>query len=137
MDATNFVMEQGDDLPIKITYKEGTLGSEVALNLTTGYSVRMDIVSETGTRLATFNSADLPAPENDTTKEVTLGNGTNNIVINVPRALTLPSGAIGGELASNKSVFKYDMFLRITSTDKQRKILTGTITVNPTVTRWS
>lgn len=148
--SVDFVWPQGEDLKVDLIYKEGTTPeTAVVVPLTTGYSVRMDIVSQTnGERLYTFNSADIPdvdpvltGAQADTQKEGTLSSGaggTPNISIAVPRALTLPTGVIYTKMKGvpPQVVFNYDVFLRNTTTDKQVKVLKGTITVEESYTLW-
>ena len=138
----DYEWEQGADLVIPLVYKTGSPGAETPTDLT-AYSLRMDI-SSLGARIYTFNSADItdldgtgPGTTGDTTKEAVLGaDGTINIA--VPRILTLPgpSGVIYTEMASNRNIFDYDIFLR-DAADKQLKILSGKITVNKSVTLWA
>lgn len=138
----NYTIEQGDDATISLVYQTGPLGAEVAPNLTSGYSVRMDIrtASVSGDRVWTFNSADIPGePEADTTgvadNEATLGTA-GQINITVPRALSLAGGAIFDKIVANNLVFAYDLFIR-TPDGKQRKLLQGTLTYNKSVTLWA
>jgi hypothetical protein len=138
------VWQQGEDLAIQMIYEEGPdVSSTTPVNLT-GYSLRMDIKTDTGLRLTTFNSQALQdvdpiavGDQADPTTEATLGTaGQINIVVS--RIHTLPpGGAIYQQMASPtpKTVFQYDIFLRNTL-DKQIKILQGTITVERSVTLW-
>ena len=132
----NYTWEQGDDLPVQIIYNEGETPTPV--DLTTDYAVRMDIrvATVTGALVYTFNSVDIEELDpQDTTLEVTLG-ATGEINIVVPRALTLIGGAVYDQILLNQNVFFYDIFLRKISTDRQSKILQGTITVNRSATHW-
>lgn len=138
-----FTWEQGDDLTINMVYKQGTAGSEAAVDLT-NYAIRMDIrtADTTRTLVYTFNSEDIteiPSVDNtgSSDNEATLGSdGTINIV--VPRSLTLPGGAIANYIsATSTNALIYDIFLRNKSTNKQNKILAGAITVNRSVTLWA
>lgn len=133
----NWTWQQGADLVMSLIYKEGPAGSETPVNLT-GYSVRMDLV-HSGTRIYTFNSDDIPVVGVDETgaadNEAVLGtDGTINIV--VPRDITLPGGEVHAVLApTGNTVLNYDIFLRNPS-DKQAKILKGTVVVEPSYTLW-
>lgn len=138
--------EQGTDLVLKFIYREGeTEGSAVPVDLT-GYSVRMDIraTNVTGERVWTFNSetiADVDPIEvgdqADSVIEAVLGvDGSINIT--VPRSLTLPGGAIYEQLngAPAVTVFVSDLILRNTE-GKQSKLVSFTISVNPSATLWT
>lgn len=134
--------EQGTDLTISLVYKEGPPGAEVPIDLT-NYAVRMDIKTTevAGTHIFTFNSEDIvETPPVDTTgssdNEATLGSA-GQINILVPRALTLVDGALYTYLNNNVTGFFYDIILRNKTTNKQIKILKGTITVNRGVTLWA
>lgn len=132
----NYTWGQGEDLTISLVYKAGPDGAEVPVNLT-GYSLRMDICDDTG-RLYTFNSADIPDPVVDETgatdNEAVLGTD-GSINITVPRALSLPGGAVYDAVEAENNVFSYDIFLRDAS-NKQKKILRGQITVEASYTLW-
>lgn len=136
----NFVWEQGSDLNIPLVYKSGPQGAETPVDLT-GYKLRMD-VSSAGARVYTFNSDDITdldgngtGTDSDLIDEAVLGSdGSINIAI--PRSLTLPGGVIYTEMAGGKNVYTYDIFLRDLS-NHQTKILSGTITVNKSVTLWA
>jgi hypothetical protein len=141
--SANFTWPQGEDLSVDLIYKEGTTALDaVVVPLSTGYEVRMDIV-DSEERIYTFNSATLAdvdpltagaQPDNVVEGVLSSGaGGTPNIRITVPRSLTLPGGAI---YDSNNSVFQYDVFLRNTATNKQVKILKGSITVEESHTLW-
>jgi len=138
----NWTWQEGDDLVMSMIYREGPDGSEVPIDLT-GYSLRMDVASVTdGTRIFTFNSddivgggtgVDVVGPADN---EATLGSdGSINIV--VPRALTLPGGAVAALYVGSDTslVMNYDIFLRNPS-NLQSKILRGTITVERSYTLW-
>lgn len=124
----NFVWQQGEDATISLTYKTT---ANVPVDLT-GYSVRMDVADASKTLLYTFNSADLTDPV-DTNKEATLGGSAGTINIVVPRSVTLGTGALANNIGS---ALNFDVFLRDAS-NKQKKILTGTITIQPSVTQWA
>lgn len=137
----NYVWEQGEDLVISAVYKQGPEGAPVAVDLT-GYSLRMDMrkINSDGLRVWTFNSDDIVGePDADesgeTDNEVTLG-ADGSIEIVVSRSLSLPGGSIFTELQLGTTQFVYDMFLR-NPQNRQKKILTGVITVNKSVTLWS
>lgn len=137
----NYTWDQGEDLEISLVYKEGPAGSPTAVNLT-NYQVRMDIrsVSVAGSRTWTFNSSDISGePLADSVgvsdNEIVLGSD-GSIKITVPRSLTLPGGSIYPLLENaNSAMFVYDVFLR-NGSNKQKKIMTGAITVNRSVTLW-
>lgn len=140
-ETQNYTWEQGDDSEVELVYKEKADADSPAtpVNLTS-YSVRMDIAKQSDSvRVWTFNSSDnagtSPIDEvGPADNEVTLGSdGTISII--VPRSLTLPGGAIHAAVQSGTLVFKYDVFLR-TPAGKQKKVLQGTITINPSVTLW-
>jgi hypothetical protein len=141
-----YQLEQGTDLVLKFIYREGeTEATAVPVDLT-GYSVRMDIraTNVTGERVWTFNSATiadvdpiLVGDQADSVLEATLGvDGSINIT--VPRDLTLPGGAIYEQLNGSPAVtvFVSDLLLR-TPEGKQSKILSCTISVNPSATLWT
>jgi hypothetical protein len=147
--TANFVWPQGSDLPIEMRYKEGPdLDSAVAIDLTSGYSLRMDVVvPSTKERVYTFNTeaiADVDpgagtVPDNTVEGTLTSGaDGTPNISIQVPRSLTLPGGAIHSKMIASPGtlVFGYDVFLRNTASNQQDKILRGTITIEESYTLW-
>jgi hypothetical protein len=127
-----FVWQQGEDGQINMNYTQ----NDVAVDLT-GYKLRMDIRSQSDTLLYTFNSSDItevPSVDNVGAgdNEAVLGSdGTINIVI--PRAASLGSGPLAAHLDEPLS---YDVFLRDTA-NLQRKILRGTITIEPSETRWN
>lgn len=144
----NFTWDQGSDLKVQLIYKEGADAlSAVAIDLSTGYAVRMDLVSPTTKEIIyTFNSADItdvdpitPSDQPDTTLEGTLtsgAGGTPNISITVPRAITLPGGVVYDQMQAGTVLFNYDLFLRNTNTNTQVKILKGTVTVTESYTLW-
>lgn len=149
-DIENFTWPEGEDLKVELIYKEGATAETAAVvNLATGYAVRMDIVVPgTNERIYTFNSAAIADVDPigagataDSTLEGVLSSGaggTPNISISVPRALTLPGGVIYAKYTENPPVtsFNYDIFLRNTATDKQSKILRGSITIEDSYTLW-
>lgn len=136
----NYTWDQGEDLELSMTYKEGPVGAPVAIDLT-AYVLRMDIRKDMidGALKWTFNSADLPGePLVDETgpedNEATLGpDGSINIL--VPRSLTLPGGALYDDIMAGATSFVYDVFLR-SPQNRQKKILSGVVTVNKSVTLW-
>lgn len=146
----NFTWPQGEDLVVELIYKEGdSAETATAIDLSTGYAVRMDIVvPTTKERVFTFNSQEIAdvdpnmtgeQPDADLEGALSAGlNGAPNIVITVPRTLTLPGGAIYALTNGSPavSVFNYDLFLRNTVSDRQAKILQGTITVEASNTLW-
>lgn len=138
----NYTWAQGEDLVMSLVYKSGPLGAEAPVDLT-GYSLRMDIALSDGTRVYTFNSEDIADVDNvtpgdtpDTNLEVTLGTA-GEINITVPRSVTLPDGEAFQYLTADPPVliYNYDIFLRDT-TDKQKKILQGQISIEKSVTLW-
>lgn len=147
--TANFTWGQGEDLTIALIYKEGAAGSEVVIDLSSGYELRMDIVvPSTKERVTTFNSDELVdvdpiqvGDQADVIIEALLSSGGGdapNILISVPRILTLPGGGIYVKMTAGTPihVFAYDIFLRNTVSDKQVKILTGTVTVEDSNTLW-
>lgn len=138
----NYTIEQGEDVDIFLVYKTGPAGAEVPVNLSTGYSVRMDIraANTSGDRVWTFNSADIVGETGvdvagPADNEATLG-AAGEISIAVPRSLSLAGGSVFTKIAENISVFAYDLFLRAPN-GKQKKVLQGTITYNKSVTLWA
>jgi hypothetical protein len=138
----DYEWDQGADLTINLVYKEGPEGATVVVDLT-AYKFRMDVVAPDGKVLSVLNDeaiADADAfttgSQADNAFEVTLGS-SGQIAITLSRALTLPGGAFYNYINANPSqnVFSYDMFLR-TDTTVQKKILSGTITVNKSLTIW-
>jgi len=147
--TANFTWGQGEDLSVALIYKEGATGSEAVVDLSSGYSLRMDIVvPTTKERVYTFNTAAIPdvdpitsGAQADSVIEGVLSSGaggTPNITVSVPRSLTLPGGAVYTKYTENPPVtaYNYDIFLRNTVSDKQVKILTGTITIEDSNTLW-
>ena len=140
--SIDYEWEQGDDLTITLVYKSGPEGATVPVDLT-AYKFRMDIVAPDGKVVSVLNDetiADtdpfLAGSQADTTYEVTM-DASGNIVITLPRTLTLPGGGLYNYITANpnQNVFSYDMFLR-NATNKQTKILEGSITINKSVTMW-
>jgi hypothetical protein len=148
--SANFVWGQGEDLSVALIYKEGPAGSETVVDLSSGYSLRMDIVvPATKERVYTFNTATLAdvdpilvGSQADAVVEGVLSSGAGgsaNITISVPRSLTLPTtGAVylKTQAVPPVTVFGYDIFLRNTASDKQVKILTESITIEDSNTLW-
>lgn len=143
----NYTWEQGADLVLSLVYKESIDGAPATPKDLTGYSVRMDIRSTDvlGNRIYTFNSAEItdldgsgPGSDTDLVTEITPG-ADGTISITVPRSLTVQGGAVY-ELMSDPlnpvNILVYDIFLRDPQ-DKQQKILSGSITVNRSVTLWT
>lgn len=138
----NLVWDEGSDLIISITYKSGPEGAEVPVDLSL-YKMRMDISGPDGKILSVLNDEAISdtdpftaGAQADTTYEVVLGN-SGQIGITLSRALTLPGGSIYRYTSANPSTinFNYDIFLR-DSSDKQKKIVYGTINVVKSVTKW-
>lgn len=141
----DFVWQQGDDFVISMTYKEGPDAQSVVPVDLTGWSVRMDIKTTSGVRLYTFNSQSIQdtdpltaGDQSDAVTEAVLGSD-GTILITVPRSITLPpTGAIYQQMSSPtnpQTIFDYDIFLRST-TDKQKKILKGKVTIERSITLW-
>lgn len=143
---------QGADLWIRLRYKEGTTQQNaVAVDLSSGYAVRMDLVIPgTKTVVYTFNSADIddtdpvtPGDQPDTNLEATLFVGTEpkgNIQIKIPRSLTLPGGPIYERMYDTdepSSAFEFDLFLRNEVIDEQFPIHDGLIIVSESKTLWA
>ena len=133
----DIVWQEGEDGNINIIYRQN--GTPVNL---TGYKLRMDVraapvaPATVGAILYTFNSDDIvEIPSVDVT-----GNADNEAVLNssgeinvvVPRATSLGTGPFATHIGEALS---YDIFLRDTS-NKQRKILKGTIILEPSTTKW-
>lgn len=147
--TANLTWGQGEDLPIALIYKEGTVGAEVVIDLSANFELRMDIVvPATKERVYTFNTEELEdvdpiqvGDQPDSVVEGVLSSGagsTPNITISVPRTLTLPGGTVYAKLTAGTPihVFAYDIFLRNTVSNKQVKILTGTVTIEESNTLW-
>lgn len=127
----DIIWQQGEDLTISLVYNEGPSGAETPVDLTTGYSVRMDVVGSSGT-IYTFNTDDLDPATPD---EIVLG-ADGSINIDVPRTLTLSGGDIFTVMQSNNAtVFNYDIFIR-NPQGKQFPLMRGTITVVKSYTLW-
>jgi hypothetical protein len=129
----DLVWQEGEDGQINLIYKL----NDTPVNLT-GYKLRMDVRDASGgTLLFTFNSDDIvETPPVDVTgssdNEAVLGSdGSINIL--VPRAASLPGGPLATSIGT---ILNYDIFLRDT-TNKQRKILRGTIQLEPSSTKWN
>lgn len=138
--------EQGTDLVLKLIYRTGPDAQNMTPVDLTGYDVRMDIraTNASGAHVWTFNSADIvdvdpvtPGDQADTVHEAVLG-VDGSIEITVPRSLTLPDGAIYDQMIADPpvTVFVYDIILR-DGAGKQSKILSGTISINASVTLWT
>lgn len=125
----NFVWQQGEDGVISIAYKDS---NDNPIDLT-GASLRMDVASQSSpsTVLYTFNSDDLTDPV-DTNKEATLGGTAGTINIVVPRSVTLTGGSL---FSSIGQALAFDIFLRQGST--QKKLMSGTITIESSITKWA
>jgi hypothetical protein len=124
----NFKWPQGEDLEIALIYKEGNSETSAsAVNLSSGYEARMDIVLPSDKSvLVTLDD------------EISLGTGANgnaNVVVWLPRSLTLSGGTIFTNLATTTN-FNYDLFLRNTATDHQIKILKGQLQIERSNTLW-
>jgi hypothetical protein len=128
--TVNFKWPQGEDLEIALIYKEGgSENSASAVSLSSGYDARMDIVLPATKDV--LHTADFPGA-------IALGTGANkapNIVVSLPRSLTLEGGVLFTNLTTTTN-FNYDLFLRNTTTDKQVKILRGQINIERSNTLW-
>jgi len=149
----NYTWDQGADLTINLVYKTGASASDAAPVDLSSYAIRMDIRKENvdGVRVWTFNSEDIPndaeaSPDDVNRPADATGAGDNeavlssngNIIINVPRSLTLPpSGAVYTQMQAGTFEFYYDVMMRNKTTNKQNKILKGTITVDKSSTLWA
>lgn len=140
--SIDYTWEQGDDLTISLVYKTGPEGATVPVDLT-GYKFRMDIVAPDGKVVSVLNDeaiADtdpyIAGAQADNSFEVTM-DASGNIVISLSRAMTLPGGSLYDYITANpqQNVFAYDMFLR-NGSNKQTKILEGSISINKSVTMW-
>jgi hypothetical protein len=131
----NFKWPQGEDLNIQLIYKEGdTPQKAVPVPLASGYALRMDIVTSGTTKRLVYSFT-------SEAHSGVLGTGANkqpNINIFLDRDLTLPGGVIYQEMNASTpmSTFSYDIFIRNTTTDRQVKILRGSITVEASNTLW-
>lgn len=138
----NYVWQMGDDLNLSMIYKAGPVGQAEPVNLTT-HSLRMDIATPDGyPPLLVLNSHDISdtdpittGNQEDKTNEIDLTD-KGEINIKVARLHTLPpAGVLYSAYEEGDTVFNYDIFLR-NSDGLQRKILKGTITLEPSVTLW-
>jgi hypothetical protein len=139
----NYTWAQGEDLTIEMVYSTGPEGAETPQDLS-AYSARMDIVGLDGVRRYTLNSDPitdvdpiLVGDQADAVTEIVTLSVDGEIGIEVPRSLTLPGGALYADITANPPLltFNYDVFLRDAS-NKQKKILKGTITVEKSYTLW-
>lgn len=131
------IWQQGEDGEINLVYSV----NGVAPDLSSGYAVRMDVRNDAGTNLFVFNSEDITSlPVGETSLDTT-GDADNEAVlgpngaikISVPRAASLPGGPLGDSV---NTALRYDVFLRNKTTNKQKKILKGSIIIEPSQTRW-
>lgn len=123
---------QGEDKVIELIYREGPDAKKaVPVSLSSGYDARMDLVVPDTRELVHSITVD--------DGDIDLGSGTNdepNVVIWLRRAVTLPGGEVFEALADGVNMFSYDVFLRNTQTDKQVKILRGSVTIERSGTLW-
>lgn len=126
----DFIWQQGEDGEISMIYKQ----NGVAVNLT-GYELRMDVKQAgSGTVLFTFNTADSDTGGEETSgDEVAALGATGEIHVLVPRTASLTGGQLFNYL---DAALSYDIFLR-DSSEKQKKILKGTITIEKSTTLWT
>lgn len=138
MESYNITLEQGDDIQFTLVYEDAN-GDPIDI---TGAQFRMDVkktLADTNP-IWSFNTADTDvtvdpdgegggSPETDTGGDSLIG-GTNGVItIIIDRAFSYkPAVRAGG-------VFLFDGVLELAD-GKRRKILTGTITVNKSVTLW-
>lgn len=127
----NFTWNQGEDLEISVTYKIDNVPVDL-----TGYQVRMDIAKTGGSNpiasVHTFNTDD----QDPETEDEIVVDSSGNILITVPRSLTLEAGAVYPDiLNATEAKYNYDLFVR-DNNDKQRKLMQGEITVKRSVTKW-
>lgn len=134
----NFTWQQGEDGIISIIYKVSIDGAPaVAVDLSTDYAVRMDVRDDTSALLFTFNSHDIPSGGVDqvgsSDNEGTLGSD-GEIRIVIPRSTTLTGGAFINKIGQT---LNYDIFLRDTINNLQKKLVKGTITIEGSYTQWA
>lgn len=125
----DFVWQQGEDGEINIVYKINDLVVDL-----TGYNFRMDLKASTsGTVLYTVNTTGADTGGETTSgSEVTM-NSVGEIHAVIPRTTALSSGPLFNHV---NTALNYDIFIRDAS-NKQRKVLTGTITIQKSVTLWN
>lgn len=139
-------------MELDLVYKEGPDEDNLSvIDLSTGYSVRMDLVeSTTLSYVYTFNSEDIPdvdpittGDQPDTVTEAVLSSGaggTPNVQIAVNRSLTLPGGELYTYISGTppKLTFLGDVFLRNNNVtpSKQWKIATVMVTIEKSYTQW-
>lgn len=135
---------QGTDLEITMVYKTGTTTENAVPKDLTDWSLRMDIcihgADPLNSRLVTFNSSDdagvSPVDQpGSSDNEVELG-ADGTIYILAPRSLTLPGGVIYDKVKTGFLHFDYDVFLR-NPEGRQKKILKGKLTIEPSSTLWA
>lgn len=126
----DFLWQQGEDGIIPIVYKDSN-NNPVDL---TGASLRMDVAAQgSNSPLYTFNSSEVDDELDPDSDEATLGGAAGTINIVVPRSVTLGTGALSSSIGS---ALVYDIFLR-RADGTQKKLLSGTITIAPSVTKWA
>lgn len=132
----NFTWQQGEDGVIALVYKVGS-PEAVPVDLSSDYEVRMDVSNSDDVVLFTFNSEDIPTSPRDnpgtSDNEGTLG-ADGEILILVPRSASLPGGALVNDIGETLT---YDLFLRNSLLNHQKKILKGTIKIEESVTLWN
>jgi hypothetical protein len=139
----NYTWSQGEDLTIELVYKTGAPDAATPVDLS-GYAFRMDLVGPDGKVLSVFNDEAVTTDDGvDNQFEVTMGID-GSIVVELSRSLTLPGGALYKYISANppQRVFSYDMFVRSgglweNGGNRQTKILSGTMTVEESVTHWT
>lgn len=140
VDTKDYTWESGDDGEVAMIYKTKATDADPLLPVDlTGYSLRMDIATQTGDWVWTFNSEDIvvtPSVDSPGIADNEAQLSPNGLIfIVVPRVLTLPGGKISDQINLGNLAFNYDVFLR-SPLDKQKKILKGVITINSSVTKW-
>jgi len=130
----NIVVEQGDDIEFTITVTDGVNPLPIS-------AFRMDVKKQIAdvTPLFSFNTTGLTIeidPDGDigeepiTDEDVEATTSSNVVTVSIDRSFTfLPAIKAGGQ-------FLYDGFVEFVN-GKRRKVLSGTIQVNKSVTQWS
>lgn len=135
MSVHNYTWRQGEDLTLNIVYQVDGVPVDM-----TDWDVRMDIAPQ-NSRDAIFslNSIDLegsPLDETGVQDNEIITDAQGNITIIVSRELTLGTGPIATALTGPSTTFSYDIFIRNKTTNLQRYLLEGTITVKGSITKW-
>ena len=142
--VNNVEWEQGEDFIMNLRYVE----NENPVDLT-NYSVRMDIAIPAKSisperKVMVINSDDVTVLDSEgspldhegaSDNEVSV-DSEGNINIFISRFTTLPGGPIGDRLNAS-TVFIYDLFVRDNTSNRQKKLVKGEITINRSVTQWT